>query len=198
MIKGIEQADSFVFNPHKWFFTNFDCTAFFVKDSDILLKTFEILPEYLKTKNDGVVNNYCDWGITLGRRFRALKLWFVIRSFGLSGLQGKIRDHIRMAMEFSQKLEDHPDFVILAPTTLNLICFQYRPNEMDNQNQLNQLNESLMHSINDSGKMYITHTKLNGKFALRLVAGQTNLQERHMEEAWAIILNATSKINQQQ
>ena len=101
-------------------------------------------------------------------------------------------------MEFSQKLDHHPDFVILAPTTLNLICFQYRPNGMDNQNQLNQLNEALMHSINDSGKMYITHTKLNEKFALRLVAGQTNLQERHMEEAWAIILNATSKINQQQ
>ena len=196
MIKGIEQADSFVFNPHKWLFTNFDCTAFFVKDSGILLKTFEILPEYLKTKNDGVVNNYCDWGVTLGRRFRALKLWFVLRSFGLNGLQDKIRGHIRMAMEFSQKLEHHPDFVILAPTALNLICFQYRPNDIDNPNQLNQLNEALMHSINDSGKMYITHTKLNGCFALRLVAGQTNLQEKHMEEAWEIILNATSKVNQ--
>ena len=198
MIKGIENADSFVFNPHKWFFTNFDCTAFFVKDKTKLLQTFEILPEYLKTKNDGMANNYCDWGITLGRRFRALKLWFVIRSFGLSGLQDKIRDHIRMAKGFVQKLEDHPDFSILAPTILNLVCFQYRPHGISGQAELNLLNENLMHQINDSGEMYLTHTKLNGNLVLRLVAGQTNLEDKHMDQAWQIILNSVSQINQQQ
>jgi aromatic-L-amino-acid decarboxylase len=187
MSRGIELADSFVFNPHKWFFTNFDCSAFFVKDKETLLRTFEILPEYLKTKTDGLVNNYCDWGVTLGRRFRALKLWFVMRHFGLNTLREKIRGHLNMAHNFAKKLESHQNYKVLAPVPLNLVCFQFIPNGTTDQNEVNKLNEELMHNINNTGKMYLTHTKLKGDFVLRLVAGQTNLEEKHMLEAWEII-----------
>ena len=125
MLEGIETADSFVFNPHKWLFTNFDCTAYFVKDKGALIRTFEILPEYLKTGNEGEVNNYRDWGIQLGRRFRALKLWFVLRSFGINELKAKIRHHIELARLFASWVEEHPDFEVVAPVPFATVCFRY-------------------------------------------------------------------------
>jgi aromatic-L-amino-acid decarboxylase len=124
---GIEQADSIVFNPHKWLFTNFDCSAYFVKDSDLLLNTFKLVPEYLKTQIPDHVNDYSNMGIQLGRRFRALKLWFVIRSYGLRGLQEKLRYHIAIAGELKSWIEKHPDFELLAPVTFNLVCFRFHP-----------------------------------------------------------------------
>lgn len=188
MTEGIEQIDSIVFNPHKWLFTNFDCSLYFVKDLPALLNTFSILPEYLRTSNQGKVNDYCDWGIPLGRRFRALKLWFVIRSFGIHDLQEKIRLHLKLANEFMSWLISDGRFEIMAPLTLNLICFRYNPGNTSEED-LNKLNEKLLFRINNDGNIYLSHTKLNGKYTLRMVIGQTNVERKHIEKAWANILH---------
>jgi len=188
MIEGIESADSFVFNPHKWLFVNFDCTAYYVKDKEALLRTFEILPEYLKTKSRGKVNDYRDWGIQLGRRFRALKLWFVIRNFGVEGLQEKIREHNRLAKWLEQKLIAHPEFEILAPVNMNLVCFRYKPEAIIQEEALTEINASILKKINDTGKFFITHTKIKGKYAIRVVTGQTNVAQHHVETFWELLL----------
>jgi aromatic-L-amino-acid/L-tryptophan decarboxylase len=186
MSDGIEYVDSFVFNPHKWMFTNFDCTAYFVKDAGTLIKTFEILPEYLKTRSRGVVNDYRDWGIPLGRRFRALKLWAVIREFGVEGLQEKIREHIRIAGLLGEWIKNSAGFELLAPVTINTVCFRYRPLGVPEE-KLNKLNEILNHKLNDGGKIYLTHTTLDGKYTLRMVTAQTNVTEDHVKRAWELI-----------
>jgi len=193
--KGIEMADTFVFNPHKWMFTNFDCTAYFVKDKEPLIRSLEILPEYLKTREGKKVNNYRDWGIQLGRRFRALKLWFVIRSFGISGLRKKIRNHIQWAQELADEIQKSPDFQLLAPIPFATICFRYKPKDITDPEALNRLNRQLMESLNDSGKLYLTHTKLKGVFTLRIVAGQTHLEKRHLDQAWKRIQETAKTLN---
>ncbi len=193
-IDGIEHVDSYVFNPHKWLFTNFDCTAYFVKDKEALIRTFEILPEYLKTKSDSMVNNYRDWGIQLGRRFRALKLWFVLRSFGIEKMQHIIRNQINWVQHIAKEMEVNPKFEILAPVNLNLICFRYVPDKNLTQEELNELNSKLLENINSTGELYMTHTKLNGDYVIRLIAGQTYLKERHVKEAWDTILKECEKI----
>jgi len=186
MLDGREYIDSFVFNPHKWMFTNFDCSAYFVREPDQLIKTFEVLPEYLKTRTRGKVNDYRDWGIPLGRRFRALKLWSVIRMYGVEGLQGKIRYHIKLAARFAEILSEESDFEILAPVVINVVCFRYKPEGIP-ENKLNGFNETLNHRLNDSGKIYLTHTVINGIYTLRMVAGQTNVRIGHVEKAWELI-----------
>lgn len=193
MIEGIENADTLVFNPHKWMFTNFDCSAYFVKDPEALVRTFEILPEYLKTKAEGV-NNYRDWGLQLGRRFRALKLWWVIRDFGIEGLQQKIRYHIDLASTLKKKIDESENFEILAPVPLNTICFRYNPPAIDSINEINRINEELLEKINKTGKLYITHTKLNGKYTLRFVTGQTNVKEKHINQAWLSVQEEAQKL----
>jgi aromatic-L-amino-acid decarboxylase len=194
LIDGIELADSYLFNPHKWMFTNFDCTAYFVKDKKALLATFEILPEYLKTALDKQVNNYRDWGIQLGRRFRALKLWFVMRSFGVEGLQAKIRLHLELAQDFAKKLKNHADFELLAPVSLNLVCFRYHPATIQDEATLEKLNSQLMHQLNATGKVFLTHTKLNGKYTLRVVIGQTNVTAKHLTALWELLLQAMKSL----
>ena len=184
MIKGIERADTFVFNPHKWMFTNFDCTAYFVKDKEPLIRSLEILPEYLKTREGRRVNNYRDWGIQLGRRFRALKLWFVIRSFGASGIREKVRNHIRWAQELAAEIDAAADFELLAPVPFATLCFRCKPQGVTDLETLNRLNQQLMETLNDSGKLYLTHTKLHERYTLRLVIGQTNVEKRHVAESW--------------
>lgn len=183
MLDGKEYIDSFVFNPHKWMFTNFDCTAYFVKDAGTLIKTFEVLPEYLKTRTRGKVNDYRDWGVPLGRRFRALKLWSVIRSYGTNGLKEKVRYHIDIASKLSQMISKEIDFEILAPVVISVVCFRYCPKGYSEE-QLNKLNEKLNHILNDSGKLYLSHTVLNGKYTLRMVTAQTNVTLDHVEKAW--------------
>ncbi len=187
MIDGIESVDTFVFNPHKWMFTNFDCSAYFVRDHEALIRTFEILPEYLKTPEGDRVNNYRDWGIQLGRRFRALKLWFVIRDFGVRGLQDRIRKHIEIAQRLAARIRASRDFELLAPAHFNTLCFRYHPAHVDDEESLNRLNASLLEELNRTGKLYLTHTKLNGSFTLRFVIGQTNVEEHHALEAWELI-----------
>ena len=186
MLDGREYIDSFVFNPHKWMFTNFDCTAYFVKDAGLLIKTFEILPEYLKTRTRGKVNDYRDWGVPLGRRFRALKLWSVIRSYGTEGLRTKVREHIRIAACLSEMIIKESDFEILAPVVISVVCFRYNPAGC-NEDQINALNEKLNHKLNDSGKLYLSHTILNNKYTLRMVTAQTNVTLEHIEKAWELI-----------
>jgi aromatic-L-amino-acid decarboxylase len=183
MIDGREYIDSFVFNPHKWLFTNFDCSAFFVRDAASLIRTFEILPEYLKTRTRGQVNDYRDWGVPLGRRFRALKLWSVIRLYGLEELRKMVRNHISIAARLAELIAGEPDFEILAPVTICVVCFRYKPEGYD-ETQINTLNEKLNHKLNDSGKLYLSHTVLNGIYTLRMVTAQTNVTLNHVERAW--------------
>ena len=183
MLEGREYMDSFVFNPHKWLFTNFDCSAYFIKDAGALIRTFEILPEYLRTRTRGKVNDYRDWGVPLGRRFRALKLWCVIRSYGLEELRNKLRYHIKIAAKLSELILKETDFEILAPVIICVVCFRYIPPGY-NEDQLNVMNEKLNHKLNDSGKLYLSHTVLNGKYTLRMVTAQTNVTLEHVENAW--------------
>jgi aromatic-L-amino-acid/L-tryptophan decarboxylase len=194
MIRGIEFADSYVFNPHKWMFTNFDCTAYFIKDEELLIRTFEILPEYLKTRTRGVVKDYRDWGVPLGRRFRALKLWSVIRSYGSEGLRRKIRYHISIAARLAEMIKADPYFEILAPVIINMVCFRYNPPGYGEE-ELNSLNEKLNHLLNDTGKIYLTHTILNGQYTLRMVTGQTNVTLEHVEKAWELIRQKAEELN---
>jgi aromatic-L-amino-acid decarboxylase len=186
MLDGREFIDSFVFNPHKWMFTSFDCSAYFVKNPAYLIKTFEILPEYLKTRTRGSVNDYRDWGVPLGRRFRAMKLWSVIRMYGVEGLQDKVRSHIRMARRLAEMIALENDFQILAPVTINVVCFRFKPAGAGEE-EINKLNETLNHKLNDTGKIYLTHTVLSGMYTLRMVTGQTNVRMEHVEKAWDLI-----------
>lgn len=193
MAEGVAQADSFVFNPHKWMFTNFDCTAYFVKDPASLVNTFSITPDYLKTSVDGEVKNYRDWGVPLGRRFRALKLWFVIREMGVEGIQEKIRKHIALGRWLAKAIEEHPDFDLLAPVPLNTVCFRYTNGPVQ---QLDEINEKIMTAVNATGKLFFTQTKVNDLFALRLSFGNTNLEAYHIENAWQLIQETAEQISQ--
>ena len=192
-LDGREYIDSFVFNPHKWMFVNFDCSAYFVRDPELLIKTFGILPDYLMTRTRGSVNDYRDWGIPLGRRFRALKLWSVIRMYGVEGLREKIRYHIRLASVLAEMISGESDFELLAPPGICIVCFRFRPPGITG-NQLNDLNEKLNHALNDSGKIYLTHTVVNGNYALRMVTAQTNVTLQHVEKAWELIMKTAREL----
>lgn len=193
MLDGKEFIDSIVFNPHKWMFTGFDCSAYFVKNPAYLIRTFEILPEYLRTRTRGEVNDYRDWGVPLGRRFRALKLWSVIRMYGVEGLRDKVRGHIRIAKRLAEMIMRENDFQILAPVTLNVVCFRYKPSGKSEE-ELNGLNETLNYRLNDQGKIYLTHTTVNGVYTLRMVTGQTNVTPEHVEKAWKLIMKTAREI----
>lgn len=185
-MEGVEKADSFVFNPHKWMLTNFDCSAYFVRDAGLLKKTFEIQPEYLRTAADNEVKNYRDWGIQLGRRFRALKLWFVIRTYGVEGLQAMVRKHVALAGEFAGWLKDDGRFELMAPVNLSLVCFRFNPGGMAEES-LDAMNREMLEKVNESGKVFMTHTSLGGKYTLRLSVGQRNTERAHLETAWELI-----------
>ncbi len=186
ILDGVELADSFVFNPHKWMFTNFDCSAFFVRDPDFLVKVLSINPEYLRTAHDGGVSNFRDWHVQLGRRFRALKLWFVIRTFGVEGIRARLREHLAWAQEFRSWVEADPDWELLAPVPLNLICFRWAPLSADPR-ALDALNERLLRAVNDGGQLYLSHTRLGGDYALRLCVGQTTQTRDDVAAAWRIL-----------
>jgi aromatic-L-amino-acid decarboxylase len=175
---GLELADSYCFNPHKWMFTNFDCDCFYVADRKALIQTLSVLPEYLRNKatESGSVIDYRDWHIPLGRRFRALKLWFVIRSFGVQGLQAKVRKHVELAQKFASWVRDDKDFELVAPVPLNLVCFRHRRGD--------KVNQAIMDRVNQSGDLFFTHTRLRDKLTLRMSIGQTNTELQHVERAW--------------
>lgn len=194
-LEGIDAADSFVFNPHKWMFTHFDCSAYFVRDPAALVRTFEILPEYLKTAEGDRVNNYRDWGIQLGRRFRALKLWFVLRSFGASGLQARVRRHLALAQRFASWVDKAPEFERMAPVPFGTVCFRFHPPGVPAGAELDALNHALMERVNAGGKLYLSHTKLAGQVTLRLVVCQTEIELRDVELAWQVIRDAAQTLS---
>lgn len=195
MLEGAEHMDSFVFNPHKWMFTNFDCSAYFVKDPGALIQTFEIHPEYLKTGVDAKVKNFRDWGIQLGRSFRALKLWFVIRSYGVKGLQDLVRENIRLARIFEEWIKEHDSFELMAPVNLSLVCF--RLNDGRDEGSLGDLNKQLLESLNHSGKIFLSHTTLKGKYVLRMAMASRTTEERHIREAWKLIKSKAAELLKQ-
>lgn len=190
---GVAGADSFVFNPHKWMLTNFDCTAYYVRDTSALLRTFQTAPEYLRTAHDPEVVNYRDWGIQLGRRFRALKLWFVIRSYGVEGLRAMIREHVALAREFSDWVSAHPDFEVMAPVPFGLVCFRFHPAHAADE-ELDRLNERLLARVNSTRRFYLTHTHLGGRYVIRLVVGQRTTRREHVEAVWKEILEAAKAV----
>ena len=189
ILDGIELADSFSFNPHKWMFTNFDCNCFFVADRSALIKTLSILPEYLKNQatESGAVIDYRDWHIQLGRRFRSLKLWFVIRHYGVNGLRYHILKHIHMAQQFADWIRSSEEFDLVAPAPLNLVCFAHKNG--------NDFNRELLETINKNGKMYFTHTIVNGQYVLRMCIAQTHTQFEHVYQAWEAIQETAKDLN---
>jgi aromatic-L-amino-acid decarboxylase len=178
---GLEFADSYCFNPHKWMFTNFDCDCFYVADRATLVRTLSILPEYLRNKatESGAVIDYRDWHIPLGRRFRALKLWFVIRHYGVEGLQYHVRRHVDLARGFVRQIEESNRFKLAAPAPLNLVCFRHTGGD--------DINRRLLDALNRSGRIYLTHTVLGDRFTLRFCIGQTGTGESHVDNAWELI-----------
>lgn len=196
LFDGVEHADSFVFNPHKWMLVNFDCSAYFVRDREALLRTFQVTPEYLRTASDAEVVNFRDWGIQLGRRFRALKLWFVIRSYGITGLQALVRRHVALAHELAGWIEASPAFELMAPAPLGLVCFRYHPPEIEvDDARLNELNAALMVRVNATGRVHLTHCTLAGRYVIRVVVGQRQTGREHVEEAWRLIQEAAKTLS---
>ena len=194
LLAGIEHADSFVFNPHKWLFTNFDCSLFYTRHVPALLATFQTSPEYLRTAHDEAAVNYRDWGIQLGRRFRALKLWFVLRSYGAEGLRRLVREHIRLAGLFRSLVESDPDFEVPAPTPLGLVCFRLRSRPREESAVVDAANQRLLERVNDDGRVYLTHTRLADRFTLRLSIGQLSTREEHVRLAWDLVRAAKDEV----
>jgi aromatic-L-amino-acid decarboxylase len=189
--QGVELADSYCFNPHKWMFTNFDCDCFYVADRDALIRTLSVLPEYLRNRatESGAVFDYRDWHIPLGRRFRALKLWFVIRHYGVEGLRHHVRRHVELAQRFASWVEASDRFELAAPAPLNLVCFRHRAGD--------DFNRRLLERLNASGRLYLTHTTLSGRHTLRLCVGQTRTEARHVEAAWRRIEETAAELEKE-
>ena len=186
--EGVEHADSYCFNPHKWMFTNFDCDCFYVADRTSLINALSVLPEYLRNKptESGGVFDYRDWQVPLGRRFRALKLWFVIRWYGVEGIREQIRGHVAMAEEFARFVDESEDFEQAAPRALNLVCFRHVGGD--------EISGRLVERLNGGGRIYLTHTTLDGRFVIRFCVGQANTRRSHVAEAWKLIREEASKL----
>jgi aromatic-L-amino-acid decarboxylase len=185
---GWERADSIVVNPHKWLFTPFDLSAFYCRRMDVLRSAFSLVPEYLRTAEGASVRNLMDTGVQLGRRFRALKLWMILRHFGAEGLRTAIAEHMRLAQLFAGWVDEDRNFERLAPVPFSVVCFRARPHDVPlGDAELDTLNEKLMTSVNASGEIFLSHTKLNGAIALRLAIGNLRTTERHVARAWELL-----------
>lgn len=185
-LDGADRADSMVVNPHKWLFTPVDCSVLWVKDRALLKRAFSLVPEYLVTTETGEVVDLMDYGVQLGRRFRSLKLWMVMRSFGTEGLASRIREHVRLAQEFATWVEAEPGWEIMAPHPFSLVCFRYAPAGLD-EAQTNMLNQQIMDAVNATGEVFLSHTKLHGSFALRLAIGNIRTDQSHVARAWRLL-----------
>ncbi len=193
ILDGVEHADSLVFNPHKWLLTNFDCSAWYVKDPAHLERTLAIDPAYLRTEQDPHVRNFRDWGVPLGRRFRALKLWFVLRSYGTRRLRDIIASHVALAREFAGWVERTPGWELAAPVPVNTVCFRLAPAGLDRAHR-DRLNTQLRDRVNQEGTIYVTMTELDGAATLRLAVGQRTTQRRHVEDAWAVLQREADRL----
>ena len=186
VLDGCNRSDSFVTNPHKWLFTPIDCSALFTRHVDTLKQAFSLVPEYLTTSENNV-NNYMDWGVQLGRRFRSLKLWFVIRSFGVEGIMSRLREHCQLARELASWVDADKDFERLAPVPLSVVCFRYHPKGISNEIKLEQLNTLIIERMNATGEVFLSHTKLNGKYTIRCAIGNLATTEKHVIRMWKLL-----------
>lgn len=188
VLEGCERADSMVVNPHKWLFTPFDLSAFFCRRMDVLEAAFSLVPEYLRTTDPSSVRNLMDTGVQLGRRFRALKLWMILRYFGAEGLRARLSEHVRLAHLFAGWVDESPDFERLAPAPFSVVCFRAKPAGREwTEEELEHLNSRLLDAVNRTGEVFISHTKLDGRFTLRLAVGNIRTGERHVRRAWEIL-----------
>lgn len=186
VLAGCERADSLVVNPHKWLFVPVDLSVLYTRKPEVVRAAFSLVPEYLRTPEDAVAPNLMDYGVSLGRRFRALKLWMVVRAFGTDGLAARIREHIRLAQLFRTWVEADAAFEIAAPAPFSVVCFRARfdgvpPEEADRRNQ------ALMEAVNATGEAYLSHTKLHDRTVLRLAVGNLRTEERHVRRAWELL-----------
>ena len=197
LFAGVDRADSLVVNPHKWLFTPLDLSAFYTRRPAVLKRAFSLLPEYLRSAETdaNAVRDYMDYGIQLGRRFRALKLWFVLRAYGKEGLIARLREHLRLAELFGGWVAEAPAFERMAPIVFSTVCFRAHPQGMDDEETLNKLNEELMNAVNNTGQIFISHTKLNGRYTLRLAIGNIRTEERHIAQAWALLQETLGNID---
>ncbi len=186
-LAGCERADTLIINPHKWLFTPIDCSVFYTRKPDVVKAAFSLVPEYLRnTESTGdEVPNLMDYGTSLGRRFRSLKLWMIMRYFGQEGLAARIREHIRLGQLFALWVDESPDFERMAPTPFSTVCFRVHPQGMDEEEQLEALNERLMNDINAHGRFFLSHTKLHGKFTMRVAVGNVRTTEKDLRDLWA-------------
>ncbi len=192
ILRGCERADSLAVNPHKWLFTPFDLSVLYCRHLDLLRRAFSLVPEYLRTPEQERVRSGSDYGVQLGRRFRALKLWMIIRYFGHEGLAARIREHCRLAKQFASWVEADTDWELLAPLPLALVCFRAcprvdAPDESARNARLDVLNEAIMHGVNATGKALLSHTKLNDKLTLRLSIGNIRTTEKHVRQVWELL-----------
>ena len=185
-LAGVDLADSLIVNPHKWLFTPVDISALYTRRPDVLKRAFVLVPEYLTTAEQGEVVNLMDYGVQMGRRFRALKLWMVIRAFGVDGIVERLRRHMQLAREFASWVESDPNWQLMAPVPFSLVCFRYALFGAD-ETVANQLNSAILDRVNASGRVFLSHTKLNGAFTLRLAIGNLRTERRHVEEAWHLL-----------
>jgi len=183
---GVDHADSLVVNPHKWLFTPFDCSAFFTTKPDVLARAFSLVHEYLVTPERESVVDFMNYGVQLGRRFRALKLWMVIRGFGTTGLAARIRAHCAFARDFADWVRAEPEWEVVAPVPFSLVCFRYAPSGV-HEEVLNEMNARILAMVNVGGEVFLSHTKLDGRYVLRLAVGNIRTEERHVRRAWAIL-----------
>ena len=189
VLDGVEGADSLVVNPHKWLFTPIDCSAFYTRHPDVLKRAFSLVPEFLVTREQDEVVNLMDYGVQLGRRFRALKLWMVIRAFGAEGLAARLEQHCALAGRFASWVADDPAWETNAPVLFSLVCFRYAP-DGTNEGERERLNAEILQRVNASGEAYLSHTKLDGRYVLRLAIGNIRTEERHVARAWALLREA--------
>ena len=193
LLRGCERADSLVMNPHKWLFVPLDLSAFYTRHPEIVKSAFSLVPEYLRTAEESVAPNLMDYGVSLGRRFRALKLWMVIRAFGQEGLAARIREHVRLAQVFRAWVEEDPAFEVSAPSPLSVVCFRWREEGLSAE-ATDAANEKILDAVNLSGEAYLSHTKLGGRTVLRLAIGNVRTEERHVRKAWDAIMNAVGQV----
>jgi aromatic-L-amino-acid decarboxylase len=187
LLDGVATADSLVVNPHKWLFTPFDLSVLYCRHMDVVRGAFSLVPEYLRTTDPSGVRNLMDTGIQLGRRFRALKLWMVLRHFGAEGLRTRLAEHIRLARLFASWIDDARNFERLAPVPFSVVCFRAIPPGTPSEPAIDAFNERLLESINRRGEIFLSHTRLSGKLVIRLAVGNLHTTEAHVRRAWELL-----------
>jgi aromatic-L-amino-acid decarboxylase len=197
ILAGCERADSLIVNPHKWLFTPLDCSVFYTRKPDVVKAAFSLVPEFLSNAESlgDEVPNLMDYGIALGRRFRALKLWMVMRYFGQEGIAARIREHNRLAHQLSTWVQESPDFDLLAPTPFSLVCLRAHPRDLHDESQLNALNEHILNQINADGRFFLSHTKLHDKYTIRVAIGNLKTTEQDIRDLWTQLQKLTTRMN---